>query len=216
MADTLIERITAHPAAVAAPIAVNLVLTDETLFGGDHAPADLGGYGPIPAAIARALVASAATDPRSRATLRRLYAHPRSRALVAMQSRARRFPRGLAQFIDLRDQRCRTPYCDAPIRHRDHAQPWAKAGPTTAANGLGDCERCNYTKEAPGWHVNTSLDKNHTHTAQITTPTGHQYRSGAPPYPDAQKSTSAKSKPPSPSHCPTCTPPRTQTNSDRR
>jgi hypothetical protein len=104
-----------------------------------------------------------------------------------MQSRARRFPRGLAQFIDLRDQRCRTPYCDAPIRHRDHAQPWAKAGPTTAANGLGDCERCNYTKEAPGWHVNTSLDKNHTHTAQITTPTGHQYRSGAPPLPGRPK-----------------------------
>ncbi|OBA80168.1 HNH endonuclease [Mycobacterium sp. 1164966.3] len=183
MADTLIERITGVPAAVPAPVAVNLVLTDETLFGGNHAPAELGGYGPIPAAVARAMVDSAVTDRRSRATLRRLYAHPRSRALIAMESRARRFPRGLARFIDLRDERCRTPYCDAPIRHRDHAQPWAHGGPTTAANGLGCCERCNYTKEAPGWHVSTGNDENHTHTAEFTTPTGARYRSTAPPLP---------------------------------
>src|SRR6516165_8462022 len=145
------------------------------------APADICGYGPIPAAVARAMVSSAVADRRSRATLRRLYAHPRSGALVAMESRARIFPRGLAAFIDLRDQRCRTPYCDAPIRHRDHAQPWARGGPTTADNGRGSCERCNYTKEAPGWRVSTSIDETHTHTDEFTTPTGKTYRSGPPP-----------------------------------
>ena len=129
MADTLVERVTGRAATVPTPIAVNLVLSDETLLGGHTAPADIGGYGPIPAAVARAMVCGAVTDRRSRATLRRLYAHPRSGALVAMESRARRFPRGLAAFIELRDQRCRTPYCDAPIRHRDHAQPWAEGGP---------------------------------------------------------------------------------------
>lgn len=181
MADTLVERVTGRDAAIPTPIAVNLVLTDETLLGGDSAPADICGYGPIPAAVARAMVSSAVADRRSRATLRRLYAHPRSGALVAMESRARIFPRGLAAFIDLRDQRCRTPYCDAPIRHRDHAQPWARGGPTTADNGRGSCERCNYTKEAPGWRVSTSIDETHTHTAEFTTPTGKTYRSGAPP-----------------------------------
>ncbi|MBL7507872.1 HNH endonuclease, partial [Escherichia coli] len=89
----------------------------------------------------------AVTDQRSRATLRRLYAHPQAGALVSMESRARLFPRGLAAFIELRDQRCRTPYCDAPIRHRDHAHPWADGGPTSAHNGLGTCERCNYAKQ---------------------------------------------------------------------
>ena len=74
------------------------------------------------------LVSGAVSDKRSRAMLRRLYAHPTSGALVAMESRARLFPRGLAAFIGLRDQRCRTPYCDAPIRHRDHARPWAGSG----------------------------------------------------------------------------------------
>ena len=137
MADTLVERVTGRPAAVPVPIAVNLVLTDETLLGGDPTPADICGYGPIPAAVARAMVARAADDQRSRATLRRLYAHPRSGALVAMESRARLFPRALATFIDLRDQRCRTPYCDAPIRHRDHAQPWAHGGDTTASERAG-------------------------------------------------------------------------------
>ena len=172
MADTLVERVTGRAATVPTPIAVNLVLSDETLLGGDSAPAELCGYGPIPAAVARAMVSSAVADRRSRATLRRLYAHPRAGALVAMESRARLFPRGLAAFIELRDQRCRTPYCDAPIRHRDHAQPWAEGGPTTAENGLGLCERCNYTKEGAGWRVSTSIDENHTHTAEFTTPTG--------------------------------------------
>ncbi|WP_369829497.1 DUF222 domain-containing protein [Mycobacterium sp. 852002-51613_SCH5001154] len=181
MADTLVERVTGRSATVPTPIAVNLVLSDETLLGGDDAPADISGYGPIPAAVARAMVSSAVTDRRSRATLRRLYTHPRAGALVAMESRARIFPRGLATFIGLRDQRCRTPYCGAPIRHRDHAQPWADGGPTTADNGLGLCESCNYTKEAAGWRVSTGVDENHTHRALFTTPTGKSYRSTAPP-----------------------------------
>lgn len=181
MADALVERVTGRDPTVPIPVAVNLVLSDETLLGGANAPADICGYGPIPAAVARAMVSGAVADRRSRATLRRLYAQPRAGALVAMESRARLFPRGLTAFIELRDQRCRTPYCDAPIRHRDHARPWAEAGPTAAHNGLGLCERCNYTKEAAGWRVTTSIDENYTHTAEFTTPTGKSYRSEAPP-----------------------------------
>ncbi|CAG7008528.1 HNH endonuclease [Mycobacterium avium subsp. paratuberculosis] len=98
-----------------------------------------------------------------------------------MESRARLFPQGLARFIGLRDQRCRTPYCDAPIRHRDHAQPWADGGATSAGNGLGLCEHCNYVKETPGWTVSAGVDETHTHTALFTTPTGQTYRSTAPP-----------------------------------
>lgn len=183
MADTLVERVTGRTAAAATPIAVNLVLSDETMLGGDNTPAEIGGYGPIPAEVARRLISAAATDRRSRATLRRLYAHPRSGALVAMESRARLFPRGLAAFIGLRDQRCRTPYCDAPIRHRDHAVPHRRGGATSAENGLGECERCNYAKEAAGWHVNASIDRMNSHTAEFTTPTGAHYQSTAPPLP---------------------------------
>lgn len=171
MADTLVERFTGRSAATPAPIAVNLVLSDETLLGGDETAAEISGYGPIPAGVARALVNAALGDRRSRATLRRLYAHPRSGALVALESRARLFPRGLANFIGLRDQRCRTPYCDAPIRHHDHAQPHSKGGPTSAVNGLGTCERCNYVKEAAGWRVVAVVDESGTHTADFSSPT---------------------------------------------
>jgi uncharacterized protein DUF222 len=181
MADALVERVTGQPADSACPIQVNLVLSDQTLLSDDNTPADICGYGPIPASVARGLVSAAVTDSRSRATLRRLYTHPGSGALVAMESRARRFPRGLATFIGLRDQRCRTPYCDAPIRHRDHATPHAQGGLTAVANGLGSCERCNYVKEAPGWRVSTDVDESGRHTAEFTTPTGDEYRSAAPP-----------------------------------
>lgn len=181
MADTLIERVTGRPAEAACPIAVNLVLSDASLLGGDNAAAEVCGYGPIPAAVARGLVTAAVADRRSRATLRRLYAHPRSGALVALESRSRLFPRGLADFIGLRDQRCRTPYCDAPIRHRDHVTPHHRGGPTTAGNGLGECEQCNYVKEAAGWRVSTETSETGTHTAEFTTPTHATYRSAAPP-----------------------------------
>ena len=182
MADTLVQRVTGRPAETPEPVAVNLVLTDATLLGGDTTAAVVDGYGPIPAAVARGLVDAAVTDERSRATLRRLYRHPSSAALVAMESRSRCFPRGLAAFIGLRDQRCRTRYCDAPIRHRDHAQPRNRGGPTSATNGLGECERCNYAKEAPGWQVRAG-DENGVHTAEFVTPTGKHYHSTAPPLP---------------------------------
>jgi hypothetical protein len=181
MADTLVERATGRSAAAPTPIAVNLVLSDRTLLGDDTTPATVTGYGPIPAEVARKWVSDAATDPKSRATLRRLYTHPRSGALVAMESRARSFPDGLARFIEVRDERCRTPYCDAPIRHRDHARPRARGGPTTADNGLGLCERCNYVKEAAGWQVHAQVDETGRHTAEYITPTGWHHRSTAPP-----------------------------------
>jgi Domain of unknown function (DUF222) len=183
MADTLIERVTGRPAEAAQPIAVNLLISDATLLGGDDSAAVVDGYGPIPAAVARHLVGDAVLDGRARATLRRLYRHPGSGALVAMESRARRFPKGLATFIGLRDQGCRTPYCDAPIRHRDHAQPHRRGGATSAANGVGSCERCNYAKEAPGWRVTATVDKTGRHRAEYETPTGARYHSGAPPPP---------------------------------
>lgn len=183
MADTFVERVTGRPAEVPIPVALSVAMSDEALFGGDTEAAVIGGYGPVPAAVARRLVSAAASDERSRATLRRLYRRPRSGALVAMESRARRFPKGLAAFIDMRDQTCRTPYCGAPIRHHDHARPKRSGGPTSAANGLGECEACNYAKEAPGWRVTGEISENGVHTARFITPTGAQYRSTAPPLP---------------------------------
>lgn len=183
MADTLVERVTGRPADQPVPIAVNVVISDQALFGVRNEVASVVGFGPVPSAIAQKWITDAVADPRSRATLRRLYAKPANGALVALESRSRLFPKGLADFVELRDQRCRTPYCDAPIRHRDHAEPHGKGGRTTSVNGLGLCEACNYAKEAPGWKVATDIDENGRHRAEFVTPTGAHYHSTAPPMP---------------------------------
>jgi hypothetical protein len=183
MADTLIERVTGRSATQAVPVAVNLVISDQALIGVDSSGAVIAGYGTVPAAVAQRLIREAVSDDKSRATLRRLYANPASGALVALESRSRLFPAGLADFIGLRDQRCRTPYCDAPVRHRDHANPHRRGGHTSAANGLGLCEACNYLKEAHGWQVTTEAGPGRRHTADFTTPTGAHHHSTAPPMP---------------------------------
>ncbi len=180
MSDTMYERVTGRSAAEPVPITVNVVLPEEALLGQSDAAAAIQDYEPIPAAVARQMITDA-IDEQGRVELRRLYAAPDSGALVAMESRARAFPDGLAQFIRLRDQTCRTPYCDAPIRHIDHAEPHARRGPTNALNGNGRCERCNYVKEQPGWKVRTLFDPGGRHVAEHTTPTGAVYRSTAPP-----------------------------------
>lgn len=183
MADTLVQRVTGRPADQPVPVAVNLVISDQALLGAESAAAVVAGYGSVPSAIAQSMIRAAVVDDRSRATLRRLYATPDSGALVAMESHARIFPKALAAFLDLRDQRCRMPYCDAPIRHRDHLTPHRRGGPTSALNGAGMCEACNYTKEAAGWRVETGVGHSGRHTAEFTTPTGAHYHSAAPPAP---------------------------------
>ncbi|MDP9692526.1 UNVERIFIED_ORG: hypothetical protein J2X79_000055 [Arthrobacter globiformis] len=103
-----------------------------------------------------------------------------------MDSRRRLFPAPLRRFIQIRDDTCRTPYCDAPIRHHDHIIPWHDDGPTSMANGAGICEACNHTKELPGWKAKPTPGPRHT--IEITTPTGHTYRSMAPPLPGTRLS----------------------------
>lgn len=180
MADTLVERVTGRPADVPVPMTVNVVLSDEVLLANGDGAAAVQDYEPIPAEVARKLITDA-IDAQGWVELRRLYAVPESGALVAMDSRARAFPNGLAQFIRLRDHTCRTPYCDAPIRHIDHAESHARGGRTNAVNGRGSCERCNHIKEQPGWTVRTLFDPGGRHVAEHTTPTGATYRSTAPP-----------------------------------
>jgi hypothetical protein len=174
------------PQAPVVPVAVQVVLSDATLL---NLPGDAGdepgwvsapGVAPVPlpADDVRDLVARA--QEAGLASLRRLYADPDGQ-LVAMDSRSRVFPAGLAQFLATRDRSCRTPYCDAPVRHRDHVRPWADGGPTTAENGQGLCEACNQAKEATDWSAQVA--DTDPHTVETTTPTGHRHRSRAPGLP---------------------------------
>lgn len=82
--------------------------------------------------------------------LRRLFTHPTTGELVAMESRSRAYPQGLARYMRIREVLCAGPYCDASIRHADHIRPHAEGGLTSALNGQALCAHCNLTKEALG------------------------------------------------------------------
>jgi hypothetical protein len=145
-----------------------------------------------PAAGDSAAGSAAAGVKELKTWFRRLYTAPGTGDLVAMDSRRRLFPAPLRRFIQIRDDTCRTPYCDAPIRHHDHIIPWHNDGPTTLANGAGLCEACNHTKELPGWK--TQPRPAPRHTIELTTPTGHTYHSTAPPLPGSGRSENNLSK----------------------
>jgi 5-methylcytosine-specific restriction endonuclease McrA len=168
-----------------AGVALQLVMTDRALLAGDDEPAHLVGYGTVPAGWARDLLRDTALDTTTQVWLRRLYTHPDTGELLAADARARLFRGALRQVLIARDQRCRTPWCDGPVRHGDHVLAHAAGGPTSRLNGQGACERCNHAKQAPGWTARATTPPGDRHTVTTTTPTGHSYRSRAPALPGA-------------------------------
>jgi hypothetical protein len=182
MADELVRRVTGLASACDIPVNVNLVMGPGTLFGQDDHPAQVSGYGPIPAGTARDLVRNA----KAFAWVRRLFTGPDGSDLVSMDAHRREFTPPLRELLVLRDQTCRTPWCDALIRHGDHVVEYARGGLSTLENGQGLCEACNYAKSQAGWDATvTWLDPERAgpdqrHTVELTTPTGHIYTSRAP------------------------------------
>jgi hypothetical protein len=179
MADTLVERVTGQAHAEQVPMTVNLVMNPDAFTGsgaGANEPAVVDRYGSVPAPMARAL-ANRAGDDRP-VWLRRLLTDKAGR-LISMETRRRYFTEAQREFLRLRDGVCATPYCEAPIRHADHATPASDGGQTTLDNGQSLCEACNYAKQAAGWTTHRDRDG----TITVTTPTGHAYRSRAPDLP---------------------------------
>ncbi|MEU0312733.1 DUF222 domain-containing protein [Nocardioides sp. NPDC006273] len=173
MADTLVDRVTGRATVEdgAGPrVEVKIVMTADTLANDTDQPAMVEGYGPVPVTWAREALSDAEVF------VRRLYADPAGQ-LIAMESRSRKAPDSLAEFITTRDGGiCRTNGCDAPIRNIDHAQRHADGGTTSGANLQGLCERCNQAKEALGWQARPGPDG----SIITITPTGHTYLSPPP------------------------------------
>ena len=181
IADLFVERLAGLAGAGGVPVMLDLIMDVETLFGDANEPAEVPGLGPIPAGVARRLLLA---SPEARTRVRRLFAD--TDRLVVMESSSRTFDGQLRELITLRDRRCRTPWCDAPIRHLDHVTEARRGGPTSLHNGQGLCEACNYAKEAPGiTHEVISADVIEPHTTRVTTPSGASYDSRAPAPPGA-------------------------------
>jgi hypothetical protein len=170
MTDTLVDRVTGRAEGAKPRIEVKIVMTADALTNDTDQPAMVEGYGPVPTAWAREALSDAEVF------VRRLFTDPAGQ-LVAMESRSRKAPEGLAEFITTRDGgTCRTVGCDAPIRNIDHVKRHADGGGTSAENLQGLCERCNQAKEAPGWQARPGPDG----SIITITPTGHIYVSPPP------------------------------------
>jgi hypothetical protein len=125
-----------------------------------------------------------AADAELHAWLARLRAPARPDELASLGS-PQRCARGLLRhLVVLRDQRCRVPWCTAPIRHVDHVQPHRERPVTDAAGLAGACIGHNLAKEDPCHTVTVTHDgitSQEPHTIAWTTPTGHTHTGIAPP-----------------------------------
>ena len=143
LADTLVERLTGQATARDINVEVQVLVPVEALLDPTSPlPAQTAGHGPIPARLARELLATTA----GKKTFRRLVT--RDGIVIGGDSRRRTFDGVLETFIRARDgNRCTAPYCDAPIRHIDHKERWVDGGRTEFANGNGLCEFHNHARE---------------------------------------------------------------------
>lgn len=183
-ADMFVQRLTGQAVVDDVAVEVGLVMTDATLIAGADAPARLEGYGPIPAGLARDLLRpTTATGTRrsARMFLRRLFTDPVDGALTDGDRRRRLFTGAHRDLVIARDQYCRTPFCDAPIRDADHAVRATDGGPTTTRNAQGLCQHCNQAKEAAGWRAVPIWDPDHSHFTITAKPNGRYDTSAAPP-----------------------------------
>lgn len=172
MADLLVERATEQETAEAVPTEIHLVMNDDSLVGQGEAPTWLPGFGPLPAGAARKFV----SENEAPVFLRRLFTRPEDGQLVRMDSKRREFSGLLRRMIVIRDDVCRSPWCDAQIKHADHATAVAAGGQTEWGNASGLCAACNYAKELVGWRHEATPEK-----LTVRTPTGHRYETRTRP-----------------------------------
>ncbi|PWH07553.1 HNH endonuclease [Brachybacterium endophyticum] len=193
MTEALFSRVTGLNAADEVDVEIQLLMTDEALLGDGREAAWIEGT-PVPAEIARRLALGgdaqesgdgrADSDGPGRRFVRRLYTDPVIGQLTDADARRRRFTGQDRRFIRLADQRCRTPWCGARIRHLDHVERHADGGATTTDNGTGRCEACNYLMEVPGWTARVTRSGRAPaadRSLALTTPSGRTYTSTAPP-----------------------------------
>ncbi|TAP42964.1 HNH endonuclease signature motif containing protein [Arthrobacter sp. S39] len=147
---------------VTVPVFALMGLTDE--------PADLDGYGPIPASMARQLVADGASS------FRRVLIDPRDGAPLEIGRESYRIPSAMRQWLRLRDGKCSFPGCNNQSldNETDHILAWADGG-TTGISNLGSlCRKHHRLKHSTAW---TPTEASTNEPPGWTSPTGRHYQS---------------------------------------
>ena len=171
LADLLSGRLRNPDLAMPAPVnpgkpLVQVLVPMAALFGLTDDPAELLGYGPITAEMAREIAATA--------TWRRLLFDPVSGALLDHGRTTYTPPAALADFVKARDVHCRFPGCRRKVVNGelDHLVAYAAGGATSSTNLAGFCVRHHHLKHAGGgWHVRAQPDGG----LEWISPTGRTY-----------------------------------------
>ena len=130
----------ALPGALPTKPAVNITVGLATLLGDNDQPAELDGYGPIPASMARRI----AEDPSG--TWRRLITDEAGK-LLDYGTTTYKPPADLARHVKMRDRKCVIPGCGRRAVHCevDHEVPFPRGG-TNARNLRPLCKRHHIMK----------------------------------------------------------------------
>ncbi|MEV7573515.1 HNH endonuclease signature motif containing protein [Pseudarthrobacter sp. NPDC089323] len=150
---------------VTVPVFALLGMTDET--------ATLDGYGPIPASMARKLLADGAES------FTRVLIDPRDGAPLEIGRTSYRLTKAMGQALTLRDGKCTFPGCNnnALDNEADHLQAWQHGGTTGISNLAQLCPKHHRLKHNSGW-TPTQATKNEP--PGWTSPTGRTYPAGQP------------------------------------
>ncbi|NRG42469.1 DUF222 domain-containing protein [Rathayibacter sp. VKM Ac-2835] len=159
---------------------VRLTLAASTAAGLDDAPADLDGYGLVPADLARELVATGAS-------FTRVLTDPDTRAVVSVGRTHRVPPPQMRLHLQLRDETCRFPGCTrtASRAEADHTLEWRNGGETSLDNLVSLCTGHHHVRHGDRWTYVRRPDG----SIVWTTPTGRLVvvrppaLAGAPPGP---------------------------------
>ncbi|WP_181137605.1 HNH endonuclease signature motif containing protein [Rathayibacter sp. AY1D1] len=157
---------------------VRLTLAASTAAGQDETPAELDGYGLIPAGVARELLgADSAVTP--------VLTHPSTGAVVSVGRTHRLPPPRMRLALQLRDRTCRFPGCTRPAAtaEADHTLEWRHGGATALDNLASLCVAHHHVRHGDRWTYTLHPDG----SADWTTPTGRRVvtRPPDPPAPPA-------------------------------
>jgi len=146
------------------PVTINITMDLPTALGMADNPAELVGYGPIPASVARTLSADA--------KWKRFITDPMTGNLLDYGRETYVPPQPLVDFLAARDRICRFPGCSQPSRVTDidHAIPWEEGGRTSPSNLGLLCRRHHRMKTHNGWNLKSHEDGSCTWTS----PTGKE------------------------------------------
>ncbi|MWV60832.1 HNH endonuclease signature motif containing protein, partial [Rathayibacter sp. VKM Ac-2754] len=144
---------------------VRLTLAASTAAGLDEAPADLDGYGLVPADVARELVGAAAS-------FTRILTDPDTGTIASVGRTHRVPPPRMRLHLKLRDRTCRFPGCTRPAStsEADHTIEWRNGGETSLENLASLCTGHHHVRHGDRWTYVLHPDG----TADWTTPTGRR------------------------------------------